>query len=167
MLASQLEIVQQATEYLSQVSDQQYVAVTQPHFSGSAGAHMRHVIDHYLALKNGLNKGFIDYNKRNRFSDVESSPAIAISLWQEIEQWLQSLDLARLEESVKVQSEVSSQREYSVCASSSLARELVFVSSHAIHHFSLLAIMSSLQGASVPQNFGVAPATASFLQKGA
>ncbi len=167
MIASQLEVVQQATEFLSNISDQDYVEVMQPHFSGSAGAHMRHVIDHYLALKNGIKKGTVDYNKRNRFSDVESSPAIAISIWHDISQWLESIDPNWSEQSLEVISEVSASRELSVRATSSLQRELMFVSSHAIHHFSLLAIMGSLQGKSVPLNFGVAPVTAGYFRKGA
>ena len=46
MLSSQLEIVEQAKSFLSSISQFDYTTVIKPHFAGSAGAHMRHVLDH-------------------------------------------------------------------------------------------------------------------------
>ncbi|MEP4100682.1 hypothetical protein [Paraglaciecola sp.] len=48
---------------------------------------------------------------------------------------------------------------------STLARELVFVSSHAIHHFSLLGVINSLLGNTSSASFGIAPSTASYLRQ--
>ena len=45
MFSSQSEIVQQATEFLSEIAPQDYTQICRPHLSGSAGMHMRHVLD--------------------------------------------------------------------------------------------------------------------------
>ena len=44
-------------------------------------------------------------------------------------------------------------------------RELVFVGSHAVHHYALISIIAQLQGIETEENLGIAPATASFLRE--
>lgn len=165
MLSSQLEIVQQAREFLSSVSLTDYTTQVKPHLSGSAGAHMRHVVDHYQALINGLESGLIDYNKRDRFGEVESDPKAALLAWDDIASWLGQACLLDPSTPLSVISETSIQHTEYVTVQSNIARELVFVSSHAIHHFSLLAVIRSLQGEETPEYFGVAPATVTFLKR--
>jgi hypothetical protein len=164
-LKGHLEIVQQAKQFLLSTSEQAYQAVLKPHFSGSAGAHMRHILDHYLAVKEGLISGNINYNKRNRHSQIEQNPQIALIMWQEIEHWLVGVCQLDANLSLQVVSESSMCETQNTETQSTLARELVFVSSHAVHHFSLLAIITSLQGLETEEHFGLAPATASYLRK--
>ena len=46
MLNSQLEILAQGHAYLEGVTKEDYSQVVTPNFISSAGAHMRHIIDH-------------------------------------------------------------------------------------------------------------------------
>ncbi|GAB5379428.1 MAG: hypothetical protein Alis3KO_28240 [Aliiglaciecola sp.] len=165
MLDSQLEIVQQAKQFLRDIHIDEYTATVTPHFSGSAGAHMRHVLDHYLALMHGFDSGLVDYNKRNRFSEVESCPKSAMAIWDEIESWLSNICAQPMDAPLQVMSETCIFETQFAQVPSTLARELVFVSSHAIHHFSLLAVIRSLQGKTTPEYFGIAPATATFIRQ--
>lgn len=165
MLDSQLEIIQQARQFLLDVAPEEYTEVLKPHLASCAGAHMRHILDHYIALKSGTAEGLVDYNKRNRFSNVESDPQAALAVWAEIETWLEQACELAYDTPLQVISETSIQNTEYVQVPSTLARELVFVSSHAIHHFSLLAVICSLQQKQTPHNFGVAPATATFLRQ--
>lgn len=165
MLSSQLEIVQQAQEFLTSVSLIDYTTQIKPHLAGSAGAHMRHVVDHYHALIHGLEDGVVDYNKRDRFGNIETDPKAALLAWGEIATWLEKACLLDPSTPLSVMSETSIQQTEYVTVQSNIARELVFVSSHAIHHFSLLAVIRSLQGEETPEFFGVAPATVTYLKK--
>ncbi|GAA0859506.1 hypothetical protein [Aliiglaciecola litoralis] len=162
MLESQLQVVQQAKQFLADIKQPEYSTVVEPHFSGSAGVHMRHVLDHYRALLSGVEHGSVDYNKRTRFSDLENCPQTAFKAWEEIELQLSALCNMPMDTPLQIVSEVSVTQTQFEQVPSTLARELVFVSSHAIHHFSLLAVMRSLQGQSIPAGFGIAPATATF-----
>ena len=164
-LEGQLETIAQAKHYLRGVSESTYQAILKPHFSGSAGAHMRHILDHYIALKEGMVSGSVDYNKRHRFSEVEKSPEAAMRKWLEIEHWLLGICQLSADLPLTVICETSLQQTQNSLSLSTLARELVFVSSHAVHHFSLLAVISSLQGLESDTNFGVAPTTASHLSR--
>ena len=67
-----------------------------------------------------------------------------------------------MHEKLIVLNETSVEQTYVNEVNSTLGRELVFVSSHAIHHFSLLAIITSLQGQTTHALFGVAPSTATY-----
>ncbi|KXI26864.1 hypothetical protein [Paraglaciecola hydrolytica] len=166
-LESQLQIVEQAIEFLSKVSVEHYQQVLKPHFTGSMGAHMRHILDHYIALQQGLSSHIVDYNRRHRDSDVALCPKSALQSWLQIKTWL--IDVGRLETnlSLTIVCEISLTTSQNSQTTSTLGRELLFVASHAIHHFSLLLVMSSLQGKHCSPNFGLAPATASHLRQSA
>jgi hypothetical protein len=126
-------VVQQALDYLKTISVKDYCQVLSPHFSGCAGAHMRHILDHYLALITGSKKGEINYNKRNRYSEVENNPQSAVAQWQEVINWLKGIQPEEMMRKVQVTCEVSLTDCTSETTLSSLGRELIFVSSHAIH----------------------------------
>lgn len=164
-LTGQLETVEQAKKFLDDITPENYQMVIKPHFASSAGAHMRHVLDHYLALKDGLNQGLVNYNKRNRYSNVESCPQTALQQWEVIEHWLSEVSQLDANMPIAVVCETSVNETQNTQTQSTLARELVFVASHAIHHFSLLAVINSLLGNKGEVNFGVAPSTATYLRK--
>lgn len=165
MLNSQLEIVEQAKQFLSAINQKDYTKVAKPHMAASAGAHIRHILDHYNAIRRGLENGVVDYNKRNRYSTVETDPVAALEAWTEIETWLESVCKLPMDTAMHVISETSIKQTQYVQVPSTIARELVFVSSHAVHHFSLLAVINSLQGRESPENFGVAPATVTYIRQ--
>ena len=164
LLASQLEIVEQARDFLTEVSLEQYNVIVNPHFTSSAGKHMRHILDHYFSVKDGLSSKQIDYDSRSRGSEIEVDPQVAIQCWNEIEIWLKRVCHDAEEIALTVKTEVSLSKQASMMCQSTLARELIFVASHAVHHFSLLSVIGSLQGVNLGESFGIAPATASHLR---
>ena len=106
-LKGQLETVQQAKAFLLGLNTENYQMVIKPHFASSAGTHMRHILDHYLALKDGLSQGLVNYNKRNRYSSVESCPHTALLQWQKIEKWLTEVSQYDADMPLTVMSETS------------------------------------------------------------
>ena len=163
LLQSHIDVLQQAVSLLKEIQTENYQLAMQPHLSGSIGKHIRHVIDHYLALEQGLVDGLVDYNQRHRNSNIEDSPSVALDSLNAIINWLENITSEQLENSVTVRSEVSISGTLNIQGNATLAREILFVSSHAIHHFSLISVARSLQGYEVPQYFGYAPATISYL----
>ena len=47
----------------------------------------------------------------------------------------------------------------------SVARELVFAGSHAVHHYAMIAQISFAQTKALPHTFGLAPATATYMRE--
>jgi len=169
MLTSQLEIIEQAQRYLNTVSEEEYTVIISPNFISSAGTHIRHVIDHYLAIMSGIESKLIDYDIRLRGSQLESSPALAKEKLFEIAEWLQNLSDDDLTKKVTLSTEVSITNKSIKKVQSSIARELIFASSHAVHHYAMIAQISFAQETlstkdSTSHLFGLAPATATFMR---
>ena len=168
MIQSQLEIIEQAIIYLQSVNSNDYSQVMKPKFESSAGSHIRHIVDHYESIRIGFNSGVIDYNIRSRGASVEKNPHIAIQKLTSLSNWISELKPADINKKVTLITEVSIIRKEIVNIESNLARELVFAGSHAIHHY---AIISQIEKSKpndkqtyAPNNFGIAPATATFLR---
>ena len=185
MIKSQLEIIEQAKQYLNSVSNKDFTDIISPNFMSSAGSHMRHIIDHYLALMSGLKNDLIDYDVRVRGSEIESSPQLAMEKLEEIAFWIKSLSADELNKTITLSTEVSVINKNVQQVKTSVVRELVFVGSHAVHHYAMIALITFAQQSlsqqkllqennvqkstkktdSLPQGFGLAPATATFLRK--
>lgn len=182
MIVSQLEIIDQGISYLESVSKENYTAILSPNFISSAGSHMRHIIDHYQAIISGLNDELIDYDIRERGSNFELSPAIAIEKLTQIAHWIKSLTEGTLNKHIMLSTEVSVSNKNIQKVQTSVARELVFAGSHAVHHYAMIAQITFAQQKSaqvtsmpeftpklipklIPESFGLAPATATFMRQ--
>ncbi|MDG1121858.1 MAG: hypothetical protein P8J70_04155 [Glaciecola sp.] len=164
MLSSHSEVIDQSIVLLQSLNDYEYQDVCLPLFSVSIGQHMRHIVDHFSSLMRGMDSQHVDYNYRSRQSDTETSLLIAISQLQQIKAWVLCLTEAQLDKPLNVISDINVQSSHPGTVQSSIARELVFCVSHAIHHYALVKIIRQLQGAQVDVNFGVAPATIAYQQ---
>lgn len=160
MLTSQREVLEQARVYLQSVRPRHYVQVLRPQHTSSAGAHMRHILDHYRGLIAGEQTGVVDYDLRHRGDPIETEPQAALICLGEVERWLGHVDLS-MERTLLVRSEISVSRQHSVTVPSTLAREVMFVGSHAVHHYAMIGQITWQQGGASDQSFGLAPATAS------
>ncbi|MBB1273385.1 MULTISPECIES: DinB family protein [Psychromonas] len=166
MIESQLIILQQAKTYLTSVSEQQYTQIISPYFMSSAGAHMRHILDHYYAIINGLSEGLIDYDKRSRGGIIESCPQAALQSIQEISDFLNALTAHQLQQTIKLSTEISVTDKQVAIVDTSLAREIIFTGSHAVHHLATIKHIAQAQEIEVEGSLGIAPATATFLRAG-
>lgn len=169
MLTSQLEIIKQGQDYLTSLinddNNSAYCDVFSPLFMSSAGAHMRHIIDHYLALIVGLPSGDIDYDVRHRNSKVALEPHLALDKLAQISYWIQSIESTDLTRVLTLSTEISVNEKKVQSVPTSLARELVFAGSHAVHHYAMIAQIAQQQEVTLPSNFGIAPTTATYLRK--
>lgn len=148
-----------AAALFSQLDDKLYTETYPAYHSGSIGQHLRHVLDHYRSILDRRD-GYIDYDARRRHSRVETCRQTALA---EISGILQELP-ALADEDVLVSSENSIRETVVVHARSTLMRELMFATSHAVHHFALIAMLIRMKGIAVPADFGVAPATLTYLR---
>ncbi|MEM5510570.1 hypothetical protein WNY79_10335 [Pseudoalteromonas sp. AS84] len=165
MLNSQLEILAQGHTYLESVTKEDYSQIVAPNFISSAGSHMRHIIDHYQSLMTGFDINNIDYDSRLRGSNIESNPCEAIKKIAEIASWIEQLSTDDFNKPLLLSSEVSIKSKNVQTVTTSLARELIFVGSHAVHHYAMISQITFAQKASFDQSFGLAPSTATFLRE--
>ncbi|MAM88121.1 hypothetical protein [Allohahella sp. A8] len=171
-----IDALKQALSLLRSLTAQQYRQVCRPYLQSSIGTHCRHILDNYLALISALDCAtenqdsvFVDYNLKRRQHALEQDKSQAIAEFSKLLDWLQQADLFDMIEkrapSVQVRSEVTLESENSVVVPSTLARELTLLSSHAIHHFAIIAISVRLQSGEVDPRFGLAATTASYQRR--
>lgn len=165
MLTSQLEILEQGRLYLNSVTQEDYVEIISPNFISSAGSHIRHIIDHYQSVITGMETDLIDYDLRLRGSKVEENPQLAINKLDEIAAWMKSLTSSDLNRAIPLSTEVSTSNKEVQVVQTSVARELIFAGSHAVHHYAMITQITFAQTTTANTAFGIAPATATYLRE--
>jgi len=139
----------------------------------SIGEHVRHALDHYSCLFNGLAQNLIEYDNRERRAEVEESRSIAKSrLRDTIEQLRALLDSTDHARTLQVKlltgdGKTVQQSQATPGYGSSLARELAFLHSHTVHHNASVAVLLRLYGVGdlVPRSLGIAPATTQYQEQ--
>ena len=132
---------------------------------GGIGIHFRHCLDFVTSFLNGIKIGKIDYSQRERNTDIETNPQLAILNTAFVICKLQLLKLSDLEKPLMVKiEEISSLTGKIEWAWSSGLRELDFLQSHLIHHFAQIADKLRALGIEVEEEFGVAPSTLKYWQ---
>lgn len=136
------------------------------HGHHTLGKHVRHIIDHYGALLNGLKRGAqaIDYEARRRDEALEQWPQKAADRLAAIEVSLSVLATRSAPESLSLDYPLDEDR---LSLLSSLARELAFLTSHTIHHMAIIALLAEQVGIGLPASFGVHPSTLRHWQRDA
>lgn len=134
--------------------------------SSTIGAHVRHVIDHYSALRSALADQSaiprIDFNRRQRRNAVEQDLRVAMATLEELSLWLQENEFSDC--AVEVESEVSLTTTCNKIFRSTLSRELCYLINHTVHHAAYMNVIAKQLGVRVENTMGVAPATGSYLR---
>lgn len=132
------------------------------------GKHVRHINDHFLALKHGINTGVIDYNRRNRGTTIETNIDTALTDIQQLITWLENYENSTNDEEIhkpiKIFSEIDCLNTINQQFNSTIARELLYLINHTIHHAAHIGLIAKNQGIEIPLNTGMAPCTMTFLR---
>lgn len=152
------ETLNQALTVLQLLSDDDYTVQPKAELS-SIGAHIRHIIDHFNAVRLGLRTGVVDYERRSRGGELERDKKAAVSELTQLIAWLDHLQHETLFINLNVRAEISVGEPCIANAQTSLNRELMFVASHAVHHYALVNIILHTLGYQVGTGFGVAAST--------
>ena len=163
LVRANLKGIEQALQLLGQLDNAQYIYIATPYVQSSIGAHLRHINDMYFALMS-YPQGVIDYDQRRRGALVETQREVGIDELQAIKRWLLALNEQDLTTPVTIKSETSIYQQQICQMASSLERELLFVSSHTTHHFSVMRVNAEACQIKTNDIFSYAPATASYLR---
>jgi hypothetical protein len=122
----------------------------------SLGQHIRHVLEFYTCLADGMDTGVVDYDKRKRNLKIETDPNYAQVV---LDGLMAKFCCPHLDDMI-----LSNCIEYNgvvIHTKSSLSRELVYLIEHSIHHFAIMqiAIKNCCGGVNIPASFGVAYST--------
>jgi len=138
-------------------------------YSRAVGPHLRHIIEHYLALVNALasRDRCVCYDARDRDLRIQTDPAATLAA---LKQLTDSFAALAQEKNLDLQTPLltrllaGARGEIELTVDTSLGRELLFLSSHTVHHFALLGEYCRTAGVELGHDFGKAPATMAFEQ---
>jgi hypothetical protein len=129
-------------------------------YSVEVGPHLRHVLEHFQQLVKGLHLGAVDYDSRERDLSLEQDVAVLRARIVGLIQSLRALTRADMQATIEVLLLGRLDGSVQFSAPSTVLRELLFVTSHATHHYALLTNLLRARGVALPTCFGKAPATA-------
>jgi uncharacterized damage-inducible protein DinB len=151
-------VLAQLADVVRALPDRAYAAPGPRGVSGSVGGHVRHCLDHVLALEQALVSRRIDYDTRRRGSGIETDRHAALDALDAARARLVALDDRWLAGLVSVESQIAP-GEPRVVTQSTIGRELAFVISHTIHHNATLNVLLHHDAHDTPAGFGYAPST--------
>ena len=128
----------------------------------SLGKHVRHIIDHILAFKAAEKSGLLDYDRRNRGSDIEVNWETAREFLAGVREWLVNAEPRCLP--LRVKSEIDCLASVSELFESNSDRELLYLINHTIHHIAYMRLLMEREGYQLPEHIGLSPSTASYLR---
>ena len=158
LTAGNVAFVEQLIELLDGLDDAVYTGTTELRMS-AIGGHVRHCLEFYFCLLEGLESGCVDYDSRRRDVAIETDRAYARELAATVIDRMRAVDLQQAEMPIDVVMDREADTGGPGSCRSSVRRELVFLRSHTVHHFALIAAQLRLQGVDPGADFGVAPST--------
>jgi hypothetical protein len=143
---------------IRQLSEEQYIEKISTLSGSTIGQHVRHVLEMFICLQEGLSSGIVNYENRKRDFEIETKRELAIFLMETIKDSLaqENLDLilhAGFDESSEQLNKLPT----------NYFREVVYNLEHAIHHMALIKIgILEVSDIIVPQGYGVASSTLKY-----
>ncbi|MEQ9547059.1 MAG: DinB family protein [Marinobacter sp.] len=165
LVAENAHAIRQLTDFLAVLPGQVYRQTFGAKKQHVIGKHVRHIIDHYMALLRTVDEQSpesLDYENRQREESLELDKHAACNRLLAIVNSLGQLMTARQRTPVLMR-HVSDDHDRLV--STSIDRELVFLASHTVHHMAIIAMLAEQEGVEVSEEFGVHPSTLRHLRQ--
>ncbi|MFO7673011.1 MAG: DinB family protein [Lutibacter sp.] len=144
-------------QLLNCISDDEYNNATIAPYYSSIGVHMRHILDVFDCVFDGLESGSINLINRKRNELAENYTQHGIAYFEEILRRLKLLENADFNKIVMVTDDLGLGI---VSANYTLGGILIQAHSHAIHHFASVGYVISQLGIALPDiDFGFNPTT--------
>jgi len=142
---------------LNSIDNEQYCNTSIPPYYSSIGGHIRHILDIFSCVFDGLDKGQINLANRKRNSLVETKIELGLNYFN---QTMVALDRIKDEDFDRVIAVTDDLGLGFVTINYTLGSVLIQAHSHAIHHFASIGSIISQLGIDLPdEDFGYNPTT--------
>lgn len=154
-LFSQLKTV------IEQLSDENYTQPLSLLSENSLAKHIRHILELYEEMLNGIKAGVISYDARKRNLELETDRNYAMQFLDKL-----SFDIKQLQTDNSIEVLATFDAE-TIRLDTTIQRELAYNIEHAIHHMAILqiAIKHLFPHIQLPEQFGIAYSTQAYLKQ--
>lgn len=164
LLVANIEVLGEGSNLLSLLNAELYCLGCKPAFQSSIGAHFRHLLEHYSCFIEQYPSGQICYDKRCRDENLEKNRDFAIETLTNISNYLSDFASKYNTTSLQNQEFFIDDEVLENRLQTNMTRELMFLHSHTVHHYAIIAAMARMHGVQPRGDFGVAIATRVFNQ---
>jgi uncharacterized damage-inducible protein DinB len=153
-------ILSQLAVLLEKMSPEQYMTPVESLSGSGVGSHVRHILEFYECLIQGIESGVVDYDSRSRIKLIESDVDYAKKVLEKI---VQVINTTRTNINLKLKLDLSTGNN-PVIIDTTFNRELAYNIEHAIHHMAIIKIGVSLAYPTInlDKDFGVAYSTIKY-----
>jgi hypothetical protein len=145
-------------DLLNQLDDTDYSKKCNALSNATIGEHTRHIIEMFQCLENCYEIGVLNYDKRKRDINIESSTNFAISSILELKSGFEKVN-----KNIVLQQIIDGNE---ILIESNYHRELLYNLEHCIHHQALIKVgILQLEHIVIDANFGVARSTIEYRNK--
>jgi len=142
---------------LNSIDDSQYNDISVAPYFSSIGGHMRHILDVFDCIFDGLETAKIDLAARKRNELAEQKTAFGIAYFDKTIVKLKTLESVDLSQMVEVSDDLGLG---TITVDYTLASALIQAHSHAIHHYASIGYIICQLGIELPDHdFGYNPTT--------
>ncbi|WP_139959243.1 DinB family protein [Flavicella sediminum] len=157
MIEAIVKNLQRGIYLLNTITEEQYKDISVAPYYSSIGGHIRHIMDVYDCVFEGLPSGTIDLTARKRNPMAEQQLNYGIAYIQEIIEKVEGLDSDDFQKLVQVSDDLG---EGVFEATYTLSALLIQSHSHATHHYASIGYIIFQLGIELPDNaFGFNPTT--------
>jgi len=142
-------------DLLNQLSDSDYSNQCPALSNATIGEHTRHIIEMFQCLENFYDSGFVNYDKRERNTQIQTDTEFAIKNIIGIQQ-----NLEKKNKTMQLQQIIDGEE---IVIDSNYFRELLYNLEHCIHHQALIKVaILQCDHVEIDANFGVARSTIEY-----
>ncbi|EDP96206.1 hypothetical protein U8527_14940 [Kordia algicida OT-1] len=157
LIDSLLNTLFKSKNLLIEINDSSYCCKEVGPYYSSVGSHIRHVLDFYKCIFNGLEKKYVNLVSRERDQRIENDCNCAISEIEAIADKLKALNDIDLNLLLNVEDDLGNGN---ITLQYTLAALLAQANGHAIHHYAIIGyILDRLDIEIEDENFGYNPTT--------
>ena len=152
------DILNQLSNLVNQISEKDYSKPVSSLNGSTIGQHIRHTVEFFMCLKQGVKIGSINYDKRAHDKQIETDKFSAMSALSQIHEFLNEMvynPQLILEVSYNLNNDKG------IAVNTNYYRELIYNIEHAVHHMAIIkiGIKEVAPYISLPHEFGVAAST--------
>lgn len=153
-----IHLINQLIPVLDELPDKGYSKPLEEYNQSTIGQHIRHTLEFYTTLMNGVDQSIICYDNRERQLIYEVNTQAAIDKLLNIKQWLGNVNI---DQSLTLISSLAYDNESNDRITTTLKRELIFAFDHTVHHMAIVKIGLRINFPEIELDptFGIAPST--------
>ncbi len=157
-------ILLQLARVVNQISDEDFIKPARSLGSSSIGQHLRHTLEFFTCLEQGLAGGVVNYDKRGHDRVIEQDRVLAAEVIDRIRAFVTT---DRLDQPLLLEVAYQTDSETPVSIATNYLRELTYNIEHAVHHMAIMKIglREVAPYITVPVDFGVAVSTLRHQQR--